>query len=239
MAQTIQIAGDQVQDAVLTEAKFTAAVKARAVECLAPVDAGGAVVYSTGAEGKVEALGTPGMAVQVATGGNAYNELGARITVPTTASLAISAADPTNPRYDVVVCDASGALAVREGTPGASPSEPSLTAGDVKLAVVKVAAADTQIDAGDIFDHRRWSNPEPRDEAAQGDDATTKFDLGYHAWGTVHVTRNGADIERVASGPSTVDEYTVTKLATEASGTRIEFGVAPASSDRLKFKFVA
>lgn len=46
----------------------------------------------------------------------------------------------------------------------------------------------------------------------------------------VEVTRNGLQLERVASGPTTKDEYTL-------SGDQITFGLAPASNDRIKVRY--
>lgn len=122
----------------------------------APVSTSGGrgVVFGGGAEGQVTELGTPGMAVRVQTGGTAINHKAKSINIPTTTSLAIAAADATNPRHDIIVVNAGQALAVRQGTPAGSPADPSLTTGDVVLARVIVAANDTAINTADIIDLR-------------------------------------------------------------------------------------
>lgn len=72
----------------------------------------------------------------------------------TGADVTITAADGTNPRFDLIVVNSSGALAVRTGTAAANPKPPARSAGDVLLAVVHVAASDTAIGSGDIVDLR-------------------------------------------------------------------------------------
>lgn len=81
-----------------------------------------------------------------------------------TVNLAIAAADPTNPRKDLVILQVrdsfySGAnddarLFVVTGTPAASPAEPSLPNNSLKLAVVTVAAAASSITTAAITDSR-------------------------------------------------------------------------------------
>ncbi|MFM9865521.1 MAG: hypothetical protein ACKVRO_18165 [Micropepsaceae bacterium] len=69
-------------------------------------------------------------------------------------TVTIGAADPTNPRIDLVVVNASGALAVRPGTAAAAPKPPARTANDVVLAAVYVPANDTSIETSKITDMR-------------------------------------------------------------------------------------
>lgn len=70
------------------------------------------------------------------------------------ADVTIGTADATNPRIDLIVVNASGALAVRAGTAAAAPKPPARTANDVVLAAVYVPANDTTIGAGAITDMR-------------------------------------------------------------------------------------
>lgn len=57
----------------------------------------------------------------------------------------LAAADPTNPRFDVVVLDNTGTVVVVEGTPAADPSEPSIDPGSqLRLVLILVEAAATQ-----------------------------------------------------------------------------------------------
>jgi hypothetical protein len=116
--------------------------------------AGNGFVAGTGNEGLVAQLAVAAMAVRVATGGYAYNHLGKRVIIPTTTSLAVAASDPTNPRKDIVVLTAAGALAVRKGTAAGSPVDPTLTAGDVPLARLTVDALATTIVTAKIADIR-------------------------------------------------------------------------------------
>lgn len=111
-------------------------------------------VLGTGNEGLVTQLAVAAMAVRVQTGGTAYNNLGNKITIPTSTSLAIAAADASNARKDIVVVTAAGVLKVYTGTPAGSPADPALSAGDVPLARIAVAANAASIVNGNITDLR-------------------------------------------------------------------------------------
>ena len=107
----------------------------------------------------VTAQGTPNLTVAVAAG-VVYSQ-GSRFPIAAVASLAISAADATNPRLDTVVVTTAGVVAVRAGTPaaynigaGTTPKPPNLTLGDVSLAQIYVPAADLAVQAADIIDRR-------------------------------------------------------------------------------------
>lgn len=69
--------------------------------------------------------------------------------------LTIAAADPTDPRIDLVIARQSGILDVVTGTPDPSPSAPALPAGATRLAAVTVGAGVTTITSGNIQDLRR------------------------------------------------------------------------------------
>jgi hypothetical protein len=99
----------------------------------------------------VTAQGTPDMTVAVAAG--VVQSLATRLTVAG-GNATITTADGTHPRLDIVVVTSGNALAVRAGTPAASPLLPSLTAGDVALARVYVPASDTAIGSTQIVDAR-------------------------------------------------------------------------------------
>ena len=83
-----------------------------------------------------------------------------------TTNLAISAADPTNPRIDLAVVsiqDAAysgsnnqGILQIITGTPAPSPSAPSAPASSVVLAQIAVAAGASSIVTADITDERTF-----------------------------------------------------------------------------------
>lgn len=123
----------------------------------------------------VTANGTPNMTVNVAAGEavlpgteNALSQGSYLVQNDATVNLAIAAADPTNPRNDLVVAkvqDAaySGAtnawtLAVVTGTPAASPLDPAAPANSLILARVRVNPAATSIVAGNITDLRAASS---------------------------------------------------------------------------------
>ncbi len=69
-------------------------------------------------------------------------------------TVAIGAADATNPRFDYVVITSAGAKAVRAGTAAATPNPPALTTDDVVLAVVYVPALATTMTSANIYDRR-------------------------------------------------------------------------------------
>lgn len=120
----------------------------------ATATAGRGVVLGTGAEGQVSQLAVAGMAVRVQTAGIAINNQGKEIVLPTKTSLTIATADATNARKDIVVLTTAGAIAVRTGTPAGSPADPTLTAGDVPLARIAVAALAASILTANITDLR-------------------------------------------------------------------------------------
>lgn len=80
---------------------------------------------------------------------------GAMYEVAAVTNLALAAADPTNPRYDMVVMRVTGGVpsyAVVTGTPAASPTEPAVSSSEVPLARVRVNAA--AVVPGTIIDRR-------------------------------------------------------------------------------------
>lgn len=124
----------------------------------------------------VTANGTPNMSVNVATG-NAWirgTQSAAQgvyhLFNDATVNLAISAADPTNPRRDLIIAQVrdgnysgssyDGRILVVTGTPAASPSDPSLASypNALVLARVAVAANASSIVAGNITDLRTLAN---------------------------------------------------------------------------------
>lgn len=81
-----------------------------------------------------------------------------------TVTLTIAAANPSNPRIDLVCMTVNDSyytgatdnvvLQVVTGTPGTSPVAPALPANSISLATVAVAAAATSINNGNITDQR-------------------------------------------------------------------------------------
>lgn len=127
--------------------------------------------------------GTPNMSVNVAAGrawvpgsqvsnvgGYSFNTQGLYFALnDATVNLAISAANPTNPRIDLVVLQAldqeySGTnnlvqLAVVAGTAAASPAAPAAPSNSLVLAQVYVAANATSVTSSNITDYRTYAAP--------------------------------------------------------------------------------
>lgn len=110
---------------------------------------GGSVVSSGLA---VTAQTVPNMTVQVAAG--IASSTGTVFAPGAVASLAIGANATGNPRFDLVVMNSAGTIAVRAGTAAANPIFPTLTAGDVMLAAVWVPNGAASIANANIVDKR-------------------------------------------------------------------------------------
>ena len=111
-----------------------------------------------------------GMSVNVATGevwvpGTSSSTQGGYYgRVSSTTNLSVAAANPSNPRIDLVVAVVTDsaysgatntfAVAVVTGTPASSPSPPAVPTSAITLAQVAVPAAVTSITSGDITDER-------------------------------------------------------------------------------------
>lgn len=194
------------------------------------------VIVGTGTL-QVQAQATPNMTVRIPTAGTIYLDTYRRTAVASVSSLAIAASDPTNPRYDVISSDANGTVAVTQGTPAGSPTEPTPASPYVKLAVVKVGAGVTTITSANVFDHRRFSFPQPQFENATADGTLTTVNMTRRALnGIVQVYRNGVRLLKKAS-PTTMDDYDTSNPA-ETNGTRVTFGAAPTNLDKLFFDYL-
>ena len=80
--------------------------------------------------------------------------------------LTVGAADPTNPRKDIVVCNSAGTLSIVAGTPEAAlpngnvgvytlnPEPPSIPANSIILGEIWVPAGATSITGSEIYDKR-------------------------------------------------------------------------------------
>ena len=106
--------------------------------------------------GAVTAQGAPNMTVVVAAS-VVYSTT--RFPVAASASLAVTAADLTNPRLDAAVVTSAGVLAMRTGVAAAfttttTPKPAVLTLGDVMLAQIYVPANATAIATANIKDRR-------------------------------------------------------------------------------------
>lgn len=111
-----------------------------------------------------------GMQVAVDTGRAVIN--GTFLSSSASTTLSIAAADPTNPRIDLVIASIdftgrTGAIQVLTGTPAPSPAPPNTTTGQLPLAQVAVAAGASGIISGNITTDvaagtgpaREWARP--------------------------------------------------------------------------------
>lgn len=86
-------------------------------------------------------------------------------TLSSAATLTLAAADPTNPRIDIVVAfvddtgtsGSYGAVAVITGTPGASPALPGTYQNSIVLAEIAVAANAVSVSSGNITGTRSFT----------------------------------------------------------------------------------
>lgn len=84
--------------------------------------------------------GTPAQTVDVASGEVLIDE--ARVTVSAQAGKAVTAADGTNPRIDVISVNTAGTAVVTAGTPASQPVAPDVPANSAPLAFLYVPAND-------------------------------------------------------------------------------------------------
>ncbi len=117
--------------------------------------------------------------------------------------LTVSAADPTNPRKDIVVCNSAGTLSIVAGTPEAAlpsgnvgvytlnPEPPSIPANSIILAEIWVPAGATEITGGEIYNKRVYI----ADFLTHKDAAT-----GVHGVGASTVCSEAELAARVPSG---------------------------------------
>lgn len=99
----------------------------------------------------VTAQGSPDMTVAVAAG---TVMVAGVLTTVSSGNVTISAADGTNPRFDLIVADSTGTKQRRGGTAAANPVFPAPSAGDVVLAAVYIPASDTTVNTNQITDKR-------------------------------------------------------------------------------------
>ena len=116
-----------------------------------------AIIAACGGNGVLDGLAVSengagaDMSVDVAAGNCMIS--GTKYTESSVTNLAISAADATYDRKDLVVYDSSaGDPAVVTGTAAATPVPPDIPSSDILLAIVNVAAGVTQITNADITD---------------------------------------------------------------------------------------
>lgn len=106
----------------------------------------------------VTAQGSPDMTLAIAKGSVLSQGVLRGVTA---GNVTISAAHATLPRIDLVVVASDGAKTVRAGTASTKPAPPDLSVGDVCLAFVYVAPADTAISTDQFLDTRMFRTTGP------------------------------------------------------------------------------
>lgn len=96
----------------------------------------------------------PDMSVRVAAG-VIWMANGTRFAPIANNALAVTAADATNPRIDIVYINSSGVIAYLAGTAAATPAQPATPAGGQLIATISVAATVTSIVTASIADRRK------------------------------------------------------------------------------------
>jgi hypothetical protein len=139
----------------------------------------------------VTAQGTPDMTVAVAAGTIIS---GGTLRVVSAGNVTITAADATNPRFDLVVIDASGAKQRRGGTAASNPVFPTPTAGDAVLAAVYVPANDTAINSTQIVDKRVTVLPSVRQVAFASSTSDVTLNNTYQDILSITLTTTGGTI---------------------------------------------
>jgi len=113
------------------------------------------------------------MSVDVAVG--SYLWAGTTVTKASVSNVIITAADGSNPRYDVIYANSSGTIGVTTGTAASSPAVPDLAASSIALAVVAVAAGVTSIVNANITDLRLVFQPVVASQIASDAVTTAKI----------------------------------------------------------------
>lgn len=127
----------------------------------------------------VSAQATPNMTVNVAAG-ILKTATGARQVISANAALAITTANTTNPRIDIVYISSAGVISYLQGTAAASPTAPSTPNGGTLLAQINIAANQTTIANSNITDYRKmlistdWLNSQLSDITLNRGYLTTK-----------------------------------------------------------------
>lgn len=149
-----------------------------------------------------EKSGTPDMSVEVGKGAALVD--GVVYWSDATENLAITAADPTLNRIDRVILrldETNGRvrLAVKAGTPGASPSPPALQTNrapyfEIPLYQVYVGASVTQILTANLTDERDWANWLANDAIVFNDQTSTIAPSAVDTWEDIDTTNLAIDL---------------------------------------------
>lgn len=159
-----------------------------------------------------------------------------------TTNVAITTADATNPRFDLVCINYNATISVTAGTPSAAPVFPSIPANSIVLAAVYVPANDTAITTAQCIDKRViiLDAFDVRDDFNGGN--TTNGLIGNSNWNrtlsassTIAVTDgivNHPGIIRINGGTTSGGYATLHWGATSSSGC-----ILPSDVSRLQFVF--
>ena len=140
--------------------------------------------------GAVTAQGPPDMTVAVAAGAVLINGLHYTISA---GNGTITTADSSNPRFDLITINTSGAIVVTAGTAASNPVFPAIPADDAVLAAVHVPAGDTAIATAQIVDKRVIVKNSAA--AGTGDDVLMRLGDGGDIAIVHRATLIGADAE--------------------------------------------
>lgn len=189
----------------------------------------------------VTAQGSPDMTVAVARGEVMVN--GERLQV-VGGNVTITTADGSNPRFDLICVDSSGAKSAVAGTPAAEPVFPD-DGGKLVLATVYVPASDTTIASNQIYDRRITIPIRDVDVTQYGaipdaffsDGVSTISDATFTS-ATANFTSDdvGKYIVIERAGPSSQFRPLVTTISSVTSATEVELATtAGRSKTNLRF----
>lgn len=148
-------------------------------------------------------------AAQYSIGGVVYSSPQTNIT--------LAAADPTNPRIDVVYVNNAGAVGVLTGTPAANPSEPSVDpTTQIALGFITVAAASTS-PTGTTTENIYLEDAGPPAEWG-----CTTSGVGWNCADTTHPYQGTKDIQSLGTSASSYVQLT-RSAAESVSGNNVLF----------------
>lgn len=194
------------------------------------IDALAAGSQGTGVESgcAVTAQGSPDMTLAVASG--VVRVAGVAATV-SSGNVTVTAANATNPRFDLVVASNTGVKSVIAGTAAAAPIPPTLPSTSVLLATVWVPANDTAINSNQIVDKRVMVKQYP-EFAANGSQNAPSYSFASDVDAGMYLNTVG-DLRIAIGSGSTADKFmaqddgtngTVVLNARNAGGILLQHG---------------